>query len=92
MKIVIPEALPCTHSAIPNNMWYNVGTLIPEAGDPQRAYEAVEFGVSTRNEEEMELTMDYFESLIESEIAAGTLARRIVFIGYSQGVTRLSNK
>jgi len=90
MKVVIPEALPCIYSSIRNNVWYNIGTPIPEAGDSQRAYEAVEFGASGRNEEDMEVTMDYFESLIKSEIADGTPARRIVFMGYSQGATILT--
>jgi predicted esterase len=87
--VVIPEALPCIHPSIPNNVWYNIGTTVPEPGDPERAYEAVEFGVPERNEKDMKVTMDYFETLIKSEIAAGTPVRGIVFVGYSQGATIL---
>jgi predicted esterase len=90
MKVVIPEALPCIHRSIPNNVWYNIGTAVPEPGDPERAYESVEVGVSGRNEDDMNVTMDYFESLIKLEIATGTPAKRIVFVGYSQGATILT--
>jgi predicted esterase len=71
-------------------VWYNIGTPLPEAGDPQKVHEAIEFGVLGTNEEDINVTMDYFESLIESEIACGTPARRIVFMGYSQGAAILT--
>ena len=38
----------------------------------------------------MNLNLDYFESLIKSEIASGTPAKRITFVGYSQGATILT--
>ena len=38
----------------------------------------------------MNLNLDYFESLIKSEIAGGTPAKRIIFVGYSQGATILT--
>jgi predicted esterase len=38
----------------------------------------------------MNVTLDYFESLIKSEVASGTPAKRIIFVGYSQGATILT--
>jgi predicted esterase len=38
----------------------------------------------------MNVTIDYFEPLIKLEIPASTPAKRIVFVGYSQGATILT--
>lgn len=37
------------------------------------------------NEDDMAVSMDYFEQLIRDEVAAGTPINRIVLMGYSQG-------
>lgn len=90
VKVVIPEALPNVHKSMDKNTWYNIATPIPAPGERQDADKQIEFGRSGRNEEDMNVTMDYFEELIESEMASGTPARRIVFMGDSQGASILT--
>lgn len=90
VKVVIPEALPNVHKSMDKNTWYNIATPIPAPGERQDADKQIEFGRSGRNENDMNVTMDYFEELIESEMASGTPARRIVFMGDSQGASILT--
>jgi predicted esterase len=85
LKIILPEAVPSRHPSVLGNVWYNIPKPIPDPGDPKKAKWYVEFGNQDNNAQDMETTMDYFESLIKSEIANGTPARRIVFMGFSQG-------
>jgi len=85
IKIIIPEALPCNWSKVPNNVWYDIPTPYPKSGDPKKAAELVESGGLGSNEDDMKVTLDYFESLIEAEMAMGVPAKRIIFFGYSQG-------
>jgi len=85
VKIIIPEALPCKWPTIPDNVWYNIDRPFPRPGDPNK----VKFGDYGSSLEDMAVSLDYFESLIESEIANGTRANRIVFLGYSQGASIL---
>jgi predicted esterase len=70
--------------------WYNMAAPVPQPGSPQNFYEQIEFGHSGSNEDDMNLNLDYFESLIKSEVAGGTLAKKITFVGYSQGATILT--
>lgn len=87
LKIIIPNGLPCIHPSVKRNVWYNLDIPFPKPGDANRAHEAVEYGTSERNEDDMKVTMDYITSLIEREISSGTPASRIVLMGYSQGGT-----
>jgi predicted esterase len=90
VKIVIPEGIPNLWPSMNRATWYNIATPVPQPGSPQNVYEQIEFGHSGSNENDMNLNLDYFESLIESEIAGGTPAKRIIFVGYSQGATILT--
>jgi predicted esterase len=90
VKIVIPEGMPNLWPSMNRATWYNIATPVPQPGSPQNVYEQIEFGHSGSNEDDMNLNLDYFESLIESEIAGGTPAKRIIFAGYSQGATILT--
>jgi predicted esterase len=95
LKIIIPEALPCIHPTAKKNVWYNLDVPFPSAGNPDQAAEEIEIGTlasgtSARNENDMNVNMDYFESLIKTEIESGTPAKRIVFFGYSQGATMVA--
>lgn len=84
----MPEALPCKYPSIPGNAWYNISKPIPDPGNVETfehsldTMEAEEWG---SNEDDMKVSMDYFEELIRSEVAAGTPINRIVLMGYSQG-------
>ena len=85
LKIIVPEGLPSRHPSVPEYVWYDLPKPIPEPGDPTKAKWFVEFGQPNNNVEDMEASMDYFESLIKSEIANGRPVGRIVFMGWSQG-------
>lgn len=85
VKVIIPEALPCIHASIPNNVWYNIPVPVPQPGNPAHAEEHIEFGHSDNNTDDMNVTLDYFEELIRAEVANGTAIGRIVLMGYSQG-------
>lgn len=89
LKIIIPEALPCGYPGL-DNTWYRISDRLPGPGNPQNAYEAVEFGHVGRNEDDMNISMDYLEELIQAEIANGVPASRIVLMGYSQGAALLT--
>jgi len=88
VKIIIPEALPSIHASTPGNVWYNIPKAIPDPGNVDRfendldTMDSVQWG---SNENDMMVTLDYFEDLIKSEVASGTPISRIVLMGYSQG-------
>jgi predicted esterase len=90
VKIVIPEGIPSLWPSMNKATWYNMAAPVPQPGSPQNVYEQIEFGHSGSNEDDMNLNLDYFESLIKSEIAGGTPAKGITFVGYSQGATILT--
>lgn len=90
LKIVIPEGLPNRHEGMGKHVWYNIGTPIPDPGNPDEAWDVVEYGAGGRDEDDMNVSLDYFESLVEEEVLLGTPANRIVFMGDSQGATILS--
>ncbi|KAG0646790.1 hypothetical protein D0Z07_6106 [Hyphodiscus hymeniophilus] len=77
--------LPAVHQSIKRKVWYNIPTPIPSAGDPGNAQWHVEFGHKEHNAHDMDVTLDYFETLVRSEVENGTPANRIVFLGDSQG-------
>jgi predicted esterase len=85
VKIIIPEALPSIHPSVTKDVWYDIPSPIPQPGNPKNAQWQVEFGHKDNNFDDMEVTLDYFESLVKSEIEMGTPASRIVFFGESQG-------
>jgi predicted esterase len=88
VKIIIPEALPCIHASVPGNVWYNISKPIPDPGNIdtfEHALDTMESQEWGSNEEDMKVSMDYFEELINSEVASGTPISRIVLMGYSQG-------
>lgn len=85
VKIIIAEGLPSVHPSITKNVWYDIPTPVPSPGKAENAQWLVEFGHKSNNADDMEVTLDYFESLVKSEIENGTPASRIVFMGDSQG-------
>jgi len=85
VKIIIPEALPSRHLSITKNVWYDIPSPIPLPGNPKSAEWHVEFGHKDNNVDDMEVTLDYFETLVRSENDIGTPTSRIVFLGDSQG-------
>ncbi|KAF4632444.1 hypothetical protein G7Y89_g5687 [Cudoniella acicularis] len=90
VKVIIPEALPNIHPSMDKNVWYNIATPIPPPGNPLDPDQAVEIGQPGRNEDDMNLSLDYFEDLIRTEVANGTPTNRIVFLGDSQGASILT--
>jgi len=80
VKVVIPTGLPCKHLEILGNVWYNIPMAIPVGG--QQPGETRDYGPDTND---VKITLDYFEELVEGEMRMGTPAERIVFVGYSQG-------
>ena len=87
LKIIIPNGLPCKHTAVQRNVWYNLNVPFPARVDPKRAHDEIEYGSTERNEDDIKVSMDYVESLIREEMATGTPAKRVVLMGYSQGAT-----
>ena len=85
VKIVIAEALPSIHPSVTNDVWYDIPSPIPQPANPKNAQWHVEFAHKDNNVDDMEVSLDYFESLVRSEIEMGTPASRIVFFGESQG-------
>jgi predicted esterase len=85
VKVIIPEALPSSHPSVPKNVWYDIPSPIPKPGNPKLARWLVEFAHADNNAHDMEVSLDYFESLVKSEIKMGTPPSRIVFMGDSQG-------
>jgi hypothetical protein len=58
---------------------------IPRSAPPTtNAGAYVEFGHGDNNLDDMNVTLDYFSSLITDEIENGTPADRIVLMGFSQ--------
>jgi predicted esterase len=85
VKIVIAEALPSRHPSIRKNVWYDIPSSTPSPGNPKLAQWFVEFGNKDNNTDDMEVSLDYLQSLVQLEIENGTAAARIVLMGDSQG-------
>ncbi|KAF7956192.1 hypothetical protein EAE96_005112 [Botrytis aclada] len=86
VKIVIPEGLANIWPSPGKYTWYNIDQPVPSAGDPLKTDE---FGQHGSNVRDIEVSLDYFEHLIDTEVAMGTPANRIVFMGDSQGASIL---
>ncbi|QSZ32437.1 hypothetical protein DSL72_002011 [Monilinia vaccinii-corymbosi] len=82
VKIVIPEGLQNIWPSPGKHTWYNIDQPIPSAGD---ASETHVFGQHNPDVRDIEVSLDYFELLIDSELAMGTPANRIIFMGDSLG-------
>jgi hypothetical protein len=67
------------------NNWYDIPILVPPPGNPANAEEHVEFGHADNNQDDMNVSLDYFESLIRSEMTNWTSSKKIVLMGDSQG-------
>lgn len=65
----------------------DIPNTVPKPGNPKIAEWHVEFGHADNNSQDMEVSLDYLESLIKSEVANGTPANRIVIFGDSQGAS-----
>ncbi|ESZ92490.1 hypothetical protein SBOR_7153 [Sclerotinia borealis F-4128] len=86
VKIIIPEGLANIWPSPGKYTWYNIDQPIPSAGDPSKIHE---FGQHNSDINDIETSLDYFEYLIDSEVATGTPANKIVFMGDSQGASIL---
>ncbi|KAI9642568.1 hypothetical protein NHQ30_009373 [Ciborinia camelliae] len=86
VRIIIPEGLANIWPSPGKHTWYNIDQPIPSPGDPSKIHE---FGQHNSNIRDIEVSLDYFESLIDAEIATGTPANRIIFMGDSQGASIL---
>lgn len=86
VKIVIPEGLANIWPRPGKYTWYNIDQPVPSAGDPLKTDE---FGQHHSDVRDIEVSLDYFEQLIDTEVAMGTPANRIVFMGDSQGASIL---
>ncbi|KAJ8060745.1 hypothetical protein OCU04_011049 [Sclerotinia nivalis] len=86
VKIIIPEGLPNNWPTPGKHTWYNIDQPVPSAGDPSKIHE---FGQHNSDVRDIEVSFDYFEFLIDAEIAAGTPPNRIIFMGDSQGASIL---
>ncbi|ATZ50590.1 hypothetical protein BCIN_06g00870 [Botrytis cinerea B05.10] len=86
VKVVIPEGLANIWPSPGKHTWYNIDQPVPSAGDPLKTDE---FGQHQSNVRDIEVSLDYFEHLIDIEVATGTPANRIVFMGDSQGASIL---
>ncbi|PQE22939.1 acyl- thioesterase 1 protein [Rutstroemia sp. NJR-2017a BBW] len=86
LKIVIPEGLPIIWPEVKGHTWYSIDQPIPSPGDPSKVDV---FGQHNSDVNDIETSLDYFESLIDIEISNGVSPNRIVFMGDSQGASIL---
>ncbi|KAB8298574.1 hypothetical protein EYC80_000753 [Monilinia laxa] len=86
VKIVIPEGMPNVWPSPGKHTWYNIDKPIPSPGDPSKTHV---FGQHNPDLRDIEVSLDYLEHLIDAEVAAGTPANRIIFMGDSQGASIL---
>ncbi|TEY82422.1 hypothetical protein BOTCAL_0029g00090 [Botryotinia calthae] len=86
VKVIIPQGLANIWPSPGKHTWYNIDQPVPSAGDPLKTDE---FGQHRSNVRDIEVSLDYFEYLIDTEVTMGTPANRIVFMGDSQGASIL---
>lgn len=86
VKVIIPEGLENIWPSPGRHTWYNIDQPVPSAGDPLKTDE---FGQHSSNLSDIDVSLDYFESLIDAEVEKGTPVNRIIFMGDSQGASIL---
>lgn len=86
VKIVIPEGMPNIWPSPGKHAWYNIDKPTPSPGDPSKTHV---FGQHNPDLHDIEVSLNYLEHLIDIEVAAGTPANRVIFMGDSQGASIL---